>query len=184
LSDDHWFIEATDPDQIEQGDLLFDFPVVSYELGPDQIQSITNGVHVDIGGTVRPANVAVLSQSCDLLHGKIQTVITCPFWSVEEFSAGVLNDESPKMRKRRLEDIRQSKEPPDHMLFECVPLKLPRLVVDFRKVIPTSKQTILAFLKTRPNRPRLVSPYREALSYAFGRHFQRVAYPIDIPQYK
>lgn len=77
-----WYSRAEDG-TLAQGDLLFSFPLfVPNALTPEDVASKPTS----ISGRGDVHNVVILSQSCDLLRGKVPNVLICP---VFEFRQGL-----------------------------------------------------------------------------------------------
>jgi hypothetical protein len=126
-------------------------------------------------------NVVVMSQSCDLLQKKVELVLVCPYWSLEDFAEKqeILKSGRGKNALRRGEIIGH------HLLNKC---EIPQyetgyLVVDFRVVFSVPIEIILKLARSNGKRIRLLPPYRENLSQAFARFIMRVGLPDDIPPF-
>jgi hypothetical protein len=123
-------------------------------------------------------DVIVLSQSCNLVNEKIQTVIVGSVWSLQTL---VDADEYFHSKDSR-ESLRQGREPPYHLLHKHVSsgLVLPISVVDFHRIYSLPKEYLATVAVAKSSRLRLLPPYREHLSQAFARYFMRVGLPQDI----
>jgi hypothetical protein len=154
-------------EQLEQGDFLIDCPL--FRSNPD--------------GSIRRdrANVVVMSQSCDLVQGKLEVIQVCPHWPLETLSA---RDDYFRSKRGR-EDLRRGHLPGYHLLNSC---QLPGhetqlLVVDFRSLFGLQFGAASEVIRHQPTRFRLLPPYREHLAQAFARFFMRVGLPVDIPPF-
>lgn len=127
-------------------------------------------------------DVIIMSQSCDLAHGKLDLVLVCPVWPLSEFEK--INDFFKS--KKGKEALRRSNVPGYHLLNKCEieGFESDYLVVDFRNVYGVPFDFIVELAKKRGKRLRLLPPYREHLSQAFARFFMRVGLPVDIPPFK
>jgi len=168
-----WYAIVNSADDLLQGDFVFSCPVI---IPPRSIETPT--VSVD----VIEYDVVILSQSCDLIQRKIDLVLVCPIWSLNEFE----NRSDFFKSKNGKEALRQGNVPGYHLLNKCEieEYKTDFLIVDFRSVYSVPFDFILELVKKRNSRLRLLSPYREHLAQAFARFFMRVGLPIDIPKFK
>ena len=123
-----------------------------------------------------------MSQSCDLVQGKLELVLVCPVWPFSEFEE---RSDFFKSRKGK-EALRRGNVPGYHLLNKCEieGFETDYLVVDFRNVYGVPFNFIVELAKERGKRLRLLPPYREHLSQAFARFFMRVGLPVDIPPFK
>lgn len=175
--------EVVDGQELEQGDLIKNFPVYI----PDYNLLISR--EFDTGGRTAYQleakeyryDVVVMTQSCDLRPNKIKIVVLCPYWSLEEMSKM-----HEKFRPRKMhEKIRQGNIPNLHMLNACILDELPQgiQIVDFHSVFTAPFDFLTQFAASQGRRLRLRSPYKEKLSQAFGHFFSRVGLPDDIPPF-
>jgi hypothetical protein len=161
-----WY-RLADGDDLQQGDLLFGCPF-------DQ---------VDDAGQPRRKDfyVAVLSQSCDLVHDKLEMVQVCPFWSLDVLAQRVAYFAG----KRGKEELRRGNLPGYHLLNRCELAQNPTdfLVVDFRMQFAVEFTHVKALAISQKPRLRLLPPYREHLAQALARFYMRVGLPVDIPAF-
>lgn len=128
------------------------------------------------------SNAIIASQSCDLDQDKMPFVLCCPIypsasWPGADTSQGV--GELNEIRKGRIEYV--------HMLagFDNCQDHTKYLIADFRGTFMLPRRYIDAHVKRNKKRQRLMSPYIEHFSQAFGRFFTRVALPgtlVEIPK--
>ncbi len=167
-----WYAIVEGRDSLSQGDFFDECPV----LIPDDTAQ-EDGTLV---GGCETYDVVIVSQSCDLQHGKLQLVLVCPVWDLAVFGAHSVHYATAKGR----EDLRRGDAPGYHLLDRCSVEGFSRdyRVVDFRNVygVPFAHLTARA----DPPRLRLLPPYREHLAQAFARFFMRVGLPVDIPPFK
>lgn len=167
-----WY-EVVDGDEcILQGDFITECPIIVPS-------SSISGEIVD--ANIVNYNVVVMSQSCDLLHKKIDLVLVCPVWPLSEF------ERNPYYTGRKgKEALRRGYIPDYHLLNKCdiEAFKSGYLVVDFRNVYGVPFDLLTDLAKKRGKRLRLLPPYREHLSQSFARFFMRVGLPVDIPEFK
>jgi len=173
---------------ITQGDLIPDYPVLGWKSGPIQLQGDEREV-LRAAQTATLANVIVMTQACDLEHGKVENVILCPYDLISVYRASWEADQRAKGQNptakawRKLCDdicdgyvwnlsILNSNE------NDGVP-ETEHRVVDFHEVFTTPRTFLESFLEQRGSaRLRLLPPYREHLSQAFARFFMRVGLPV------
>jgi hypothetical protein len=162
-------------EQIEQGDLLLKFDLVIPEgYGSEPGQKAP--------ARLRTADVIVLSQTCDLVYRKIESVVLCPAHHYREFVSASRNE----WNSRRVEDLRKGNIPGYHLLNSCEGGggTLPVLVIDFHEIYSAPLRAITEFARRTNSRPQLQPPYREHLAQAFARFFMRVGLPVEISRDK
>lgn len=207
-----WY-EIVTGEGLEQGDFFPNLPIIVPsstlpfpETGEPSIEDVSN-----ITPSTYIMDVVVLSQSCDLALGKLNSIVCCPYWSLSSLenhgNEKIRNEfRNPKIQ----ETIRLGNSPGYHMLaaFRAERYESEirvtgasgsgrfrtkqRLeedqngvrVVGFRDVYTVPFSYLTDFARRRPNRLRLRSPYREHLAQAFARFFMRVGLPADIPPFK
>ncbi|MEW5936786.1 MAG: hypothetical protein AB1665_03080 [Candidatus Thermoplasmatota archaeon] len=127
-------------------------------------------------------DVIIMSQSCDLIEKKLELVLVCPIWQINEFEK---RNDFFKSRKGK-EALRQGHLPGYHLLKNCEidGFRKEYLVVDFRSVYSVPFEFLVELAQKRGKRLRLLPPYREHLSQSFARFFMRVGLPVDIPPFK
>jgi hypothetical protein len=167
---------------LRQGDLISDCPVVEI---PADIRPPSEGETFEIETITKVYDVIILTQSCDMVNGKIQHVLVCPIFPLADLSAMLGREFTPKELKSLHEQIRKGYQPNFHMLDTRVDGDgEPQIqLLDFRAVFSVP----FGVLHRRAEAEfhlRLKSPYREHLSQAFARFFMRVGLPADIPPFK
>jgi hypothetical protein len=176
-----WY-EIIEGDDLEQGDILEACPVFAITL-PFTYEDFRT-VDYEARFRVLERDVIIMTQSCDVVkdHPKVQEVLLCAIWNLDEFSEESEYIHSTKGR----EEIRQGKRPGYHMLNAC---NLPNFerdirLVDFHRVFSLPLDFLRGLASSRGQRLRLLPPYREHLGQAFARYFMRVGLPVDIPPFK
>lgn len=166
-----WYEVVESDDTLLQGDFIQECPIV---IPPSKM---SGEVEIDIV----TYNVVVMSQSCDLEHGKLDLVLVCPIWSLSELEE---KNSYYKSRKGK-EALRRGYLPGYHLLNKCEieGFETDYSVVDFRNVYGVPSEVLTDLVKKKDKRLRLLPPYREHLSQAFARFFMRVGLPIDIPPF-
>lgn len=162
-----------------QGDFLDRCPV----LVPREPMSLTGKAdNQTIDARVLVYDVVVMSQSCDLEQEKLDLVLVCPHWSMEEFGEANSYFKSAEGK----EQLRRGNVPGYHLVAPCEIEGWKRgiRVVDFRTIFALPFEFLKQFIAEKPERVRLLPPYREHLSQAFARFFMRVGLPVEIPPFK
>jgi hypothetical protein len=177
-----WYARVTDA-HILQGDIFDGYPVFEPVVTVSDIADAVAGKEsaTDIPIKVKMMNVIVLSQSCDLENAKIDSVILCPIWTINDAEAS-FGTSSTEVANRK-EQIRRGVEPAMHMLNSDTSIGVPISLVEFKRIYTTPKKALQATANSAGARTRLLPPYREHLSQAFARYFMRVGLPTDIPKF-
>lgn len=169
-----WYEIITSDISIQQGDFIDSCPVVV----PTNI--FEPGVKVN--AEVKEYDVVIMSQSCDIAANKIDIVLVCPVWTLEQLAKqnNYFNNATGK------ENLRRGNNPGYHLLNKCelIGFESDYKVVDYRSIFGIDIEQIKMISKTKKTRLRLLPPYREHLSQAFARFFMRVGLPVDIPEFK
>jgi hypothetical protein len=113
MTSNWWYDIAPAASPLTQGDLFFDCPLMSWrEEAPDYLAA--PGTEPETGSFVgwRRLNVIVLTQACDLEHGKVRDVVLAPHAALVEFRKawegwmrGLGQNPSEKSWRRACEDI-------------------------------------------------------------------------------
>ena len=172
-----WYQSVADG-TLRQGDIFFDFPVFVAKADAAVMQKYLSGQsNVNFGGTVLKMNVIVASQSCDLEHDKVKTVVLCPIWDLDHVRNIFGWDDE------KLENVRTGRENNWHLVDKSDDPAAVMSIIEFRRVYTTTKKMLMMFADNAGSHVRLLPPYREHFSQAFGRYFMRVALPEDIPTF-
>mgnify|MGYP001573667107 CR=1 FL=1 len=171
-----WY-ELVEGSSLLQGDFLDKCPIIA----PHGLYTPSSGEAQEVETITTEYDVVVMSQSCDIEHGKLDLVLVCPHWSLEEWEQKNPSFKSPKTR----EPLRRGNLPGYHLLNKCDLAGIERnyRVVDFRSVYSLPLNFLKDFAGGPGRRIRLLPPYREHLSQAFARFFMRVGLPADIPPF-
>lgn len=125
-----------------------------------------------------------MSQSCDLVNGKTDIVLVCPYYPLKTWVEGLppSDQQSAKARKKAIENLRRGYLPGYHLLNRDVSIEdlNDYQVVNFKNVYGIQFTALTEIVSARNKRVRLLPPYREHLSQAFARYFMRVGLPQDI----
>ena len=165
MSEEDWYIDVGSNPNFEQGEILLNCPVI---IPPKNLQS-------KMQVKIKEYNVIILSQTCDILNDKIDAILVCPIYFLEDLSKGF------KFLKNDVgrEVLRRGNVVGLHLLNKSSYFS-DFLVVDFRKVYSIHKNVIKTIIRSVKIRQCLISPYKEHLSQAFARFFMRVGLPNDI----
>lgn len=160
---------------LEQGDFFFRCPVLEPQIAPAQDAS-------ELMSTLSDYDVLILSQSCDLVQGKLQNILLCPHWPL-----AILEQRDSFFRSSKgKEEIRRGNIPGYHLIAPCdlSGFLNPVRVVSFRQVFSLPFEFVRQLAQNPAPRLRLLPPYREHLAQAFARFIMRVGLPLDIPSFK
>ncbi|WP_366923609.1 hypothetical protein MFMK1_000512 [Metallumcola ferriviriculae] len=157
---------------IEQGDIIRDCPVIKPNI------EVLSGENTKV--TAEEYDVVVMSQSCDLQQRKVELVLLCPIFSLDEiidYYGG-----NSKERRKRKEAIKKGQIHHQHLLhkYEDDEVPIPISVVDFSKIFSVPIEFLMQFAEDQGHRVRLLPPYREHLSQSFAKFFMRVGLPTPI----
>lgn len=176
-TDFRWY-DTVEGEEIEQGDLLLGLEVF---FSASEAQVGAPAIEVEM----QSFNLMVMTQTCDIQHGKVKSLLLCPRWDLWDFiDAAEL--EGQNWGKKQREALQRGNLPGYHLLNEANQdgLGIGLGVVDFHEVYTAPTTRIREFAKECGKRLRLRPPYKEHLSQAFARFFMRVGLPIDIPMEK
>jgi len=169
----NWYAIIESSVTLQQGDILFNFPI----LIPNSQIIDDSPKNKDIEIDKEKSDVVVLSQSCDLEKNSGQDLIVlCPAYDFKD--SPLLNKKSnwePLVKNRYLNIFMLNKCEIKNHEFDYK-------FVDLKKVITSPCDFVKEFSKKGEYRLRLLPPYREALSLAFGMQFMRVGLPIPLPR--
>ena len=178
MSPDYSWYEIVNDDSLFQGDLIANCPIL--QPPPDIPLEDEATVSEEVG--YQTYDVVVMSQSCDLLAGKVDLVLLSSYWTV-----GEMQEHNPDHATSGfLEKIRRGNIPGYHMLNNPGIEGFPddHLVVDFRSTFSVPIEFLQRFAERSSPRLRVLPPYREHLSQAFARFLMRVGLPEDIPRFE
>lgn len=166
---DYPWYEIVNGNKIQQGDILKSFPVFLPDINAEIISAILAGDEAEAPVRTQLINAIIVTQSCDLTNAKVDSVIVCPVWQLDDIKKKITGNE--KEKKKQLEDIRQGKQHSLHMLASSTEPPADLSVVEFKRLYTTPKDVIVSFAASSGDRLRLLPPYREHLSQAFARFF-------------
>ena len=130
----------------------------------------------------------MVTQSCDLEHGKLSLVALCPVWSIPAFEAaqaGHGRTRSGVAWRDYWNNVRKGRSPTLHLLASPTEPTDPRaaLLVDFRAIYSLPFDYLIRHADQMAARWRLRSPFLEHFSQAFARSFMRVGLPSSVPEF-
>ena len=128
---------------------------------------------------IKTGNVVILTQACDIEQNKVDSIVLCPVFSLEEAARQRAELGTPKGKDK----LRIGGYFFLHLLNSDSDVRLEFSVVDFRVLYTLPTEFLRVVAENAGERPRLLPPYREHLSQAFARYFMRVGLPIDIPSF-
>lgn len=169
-----WYSLVENAEDIQQGDFIQDCPLV---VPPSDFSNLE-----DIEFEVNTIDSIILSQSCDLVNGKTEIVLVCPYYSLKTFIDYLPAEQNKKSKEKTIGDMRKGHLPSYHLLnkAEDVLNLNDYQVVDFRNVYGIKLEALKQHILKLRTRHRLLPPYREHLSQAFARYFMRVGLPQDL----
>jgi len=167
-----WYEQCAPRDEsLQQGDFIPDCPIL---IPPDNIAE-------EIDVVIQNIDSIILSQSCDLEHGKIEIVLVCPYLPLKDWLQQ--RPEGEKTRgaiNKAVKELQKGHFPGYHVLNRAEGILDDYQVVDFKNVYGVNYQFLSSLVNGRDERIRLLPPYREHLSQAFARYFMRVGLPQDL----
>jgi hypothetical protein len=184
-----WYQTVEADAKLTQGDLVFNCPLLSWNAIPIQMSASSEVEVLQQAVSAFKADVVVMTQACDLEHGKVRNVVLCPHLALSTFRAyweqamqqGGQNP-TAKAWRNTCNDIADGYVWNQAFLNRCSlgegELTTEIRVVDFHDVFTVPRTFLESLLAQRQvSRLRLLPPYREHLSQAFARFFMRVGLP-------
>jgi hypothetical protein len=187
---DRWYRLAQAGEQLAQGDLIFRCPILAWKSIPVETDLILGAEALSQMIDPFEDDVVVLTQACDLEHGKVSHVVLCPHAALSDFQRLWEEDQrrrgqnpTAKSWQKLCENIR------DGYLWNLTMLNaedvdglaVEHRVVDFRDIFTVPREMLESLLRHRNEpRPQLLPPYREHLSQSFARFFMRVGLPTNV----
>ena len=170
-----WY-ETIEGGSLFQGDLLHDFEVLIPEASAESDK---------VPAQYRKFDVVIMTQTCDIVQGKVESLLLCPCWDLWEF-IDVAKKKGVNWGKEQREALRRGNLPGYYLCNEANQdgLDLGLTIVDFHEVYTAPTKLVREFALGSGKRLRLLPPYREHLAQAFARFFMRVGLPVDIPPEK
>ena len=187
---DRWYRLAQAGEPLSQGDLIFRCPIVTWRSLPVEAGLILGAEALSQMIDPFEDDVVVMTQACDLEHGKVRNVVLSPHTALSDFKQLWEEDQqrrgqnpTVKSWQRLCDNIRDGQVWNLSILNaeDVDGMKVEHRVVDFRDVFTVPREMIESLLRHRNEpRPQLLPPYREHLSQAFARFFMRVGLPTNV----
>jgi hypothetical protein len=190
LIDYPWYQIIDTDEPLEQGDILNNVPIIVpyFDIASNELS----------GNRKVFDQMIVLSQSCDIQEKSTNMVILCPMYPLDSYLSEVLGSmkEQPKATKiKKWKDyesnkLRKGENYAFHLLNICKNIhcsyciEKPYYIIELRNINSLPLDFIEQFSIDHGKRLRLLPPYREQLSQAFGRLFMRVGLPHNIVEFK
>jgi hypothetical protein len=192
-----WYAVVGPDASLTQGDILLACPLLEWETSGSEAEPSAEGdgpnepiERLSKLAVAVEADVVVMSQACDLEHGKVSKVVLCPCLPLSKYKADWEAGEkarkqnpSPKAWKRVCGDITEGYIW-NLFMMESMPegeLTSEHRIVDFHSVYTIPRAFLDSLIVERGGkRLRLLPPYREHLSQSFARFFMRVGLPENI----
>ena len=172
---DSWYRFVNKEEPLEQGDILFDFPVL---IIPNDLLLYKNGDETFKKQTIKfgLSNVVIISQSCDIQYSKDEDmVITCALYDYSS-TTDCNKDGWSNLVKGRVINKYLLKD------FQSSSLSFEYQVVDLRNVISTNYSLLKEYIQGNNLRLRILSPYKEHLAFHFAYQFMRIGLPSNLPK--
>lgn len=182
-----WY-QIVSGEDITQGDILHGCPVISL-LSSGEGAKVVNSTSPKYRAEKIMVNGIILTQACDLEHGKVENVVVCPILPRSQFERKLHVEKNYKEGSnailKEVEHIQKGERPGLHLLNCYQPAKKGDLsfehhIVEFKNLFSVPVNIAREVAVTNGERLRLLPPYREHLSQAFARYFMRVGLPSDI----
>ena len=131
---------------------------------------------------VKEYDCIIITQSCDLDHGKAPLVALCPIYPISQYETT-----NPSFKEKGTwERVRTGKIEGLHLVASMDDPSNNRkcFVADFREIYSLPVEYVQEHAAGLGERCRLQSPFLEHFSQAFARFFMRVGLPSSIPPFK
>ena len=170
-----WY-RTIEGDSLCQGDFLHDFEVLIPEVSTQSDQ---------VPAQYRKLDVVIMTQTCDIVQGNVESLLLCPCWNLWEF-INAAEKKGVNWGRGQREALRRGNLPGYYLTNEADQdgLKMDLTIVDFHEVYTAPTNLVKDFALRTGKRLRLLPPYREHLAQAFARFFMRVGLPVDIASEK
>jgi hypothetical protein len=187
-----WYRAAGAEEPLTRGDIIFECPAVSWRLSALQPPAGSVAEDLSLGEHLiaESRDLVVMTQACDLEHGKVMSVVLCPHYGLEEFKDAWEEDQRSKGQnptakawRGYCDDICEGTIWNLNLLNGQSDggVEVEHRIVDFHEVFTLPRPVLESLLKGRNvARPQLLPPYREHLSQAFARFFMRVGLPTPV----
>ena len=199
---DSWYdvVEASAP--LTQGDLVFGCPISTWaeednfsdgSTDPSDVAplAVDPEEYLKKRTKVYATDVIVMTQACDLAHGKISDVVVCLHFPLSVFREEVWKAQQLQRKQKANQEVWEKyfNALSNGFVWNLCVLNsstiaghpLEHRVVDFHKIYTIPRDFLEAILRRQAGpRFQLRPPYREHLSQAFARFFMRVGLPQNL----
>lgn len=184
-----WYQVVEAGEKLTQSDLVLNCPLLKWGTPPQASSDAAEFETLKQAITAFQADVVVMTQACDLEHGKVENVVACPHLPLSQFRVGWeqamrQGNQNPtaKAWRNTCDDIADGYVWNLAFLNRCSlgagELTTELRVVDFHDIFTVPRTFFESLLARRQvARLRLLPPYREHLSQTFARFFMRVGLP-------
>lgn len=181
-----WYREVGTTDSIDQGDLLFDFPILGVQPNAPVDEVLSGSPEAGLNALISITDVVVVSQACDIENDKIPFLVLAQIWDASQFTprdekeANKPNDARGR-RARFFKDVRKGLRPNLFLLGRHAGgFDVGYQLVDFSRIY-TSPLGFVEYYRTHTTKPRLRlnTPHRELLNQSLGHYFSRIGLPND-----
>jgi len=128
-----------------------------------------------IPAIIKRFDVIIATQSCDIENDKVEEVIVCAHWDLNE-----ARSMDTALSKSGVEEHISKGRMPRYTFLQASDLAEAPMglrIVDLGRIFSLPRPFIEKFAATQSQRLRLKSPYREDFAQRFGLFFMRVALP-------
>ena len=185
-----WYEKVASDTSLTQGDLISDCPLIGWASDSLEREHLDDAEVLKTATTAVRADVAVMTQACDLEQERVANVIVCPHVSLgehrtlwQETMREKNQNPTEKAWRSYCDDIRDGFNWNLTLLNagDAEGLQTEHRIVDFHEVFTVPRSFIESLLLQRADpRLRLLPPYREHLSQSFARFFMRVGLPVPV----
>lgn len=193
MTTNDWYEVVGPAVPLTQGDLILRCPILRWKaLSAEELQALADPQRLQQATQLVAADVVVMTQACDMEHGKVPNVVLCPHMSITTFRQGweksilaMGQNPTAKAWRATCNDIADGYIW-NQAFLNCIrvggdDLESDLRIVDFHEVLTVPRGFLELLIQQRvAARPRLLPPYREHLSQAFARFFMRVGLPTPI----
>lgn len=174
-----WYEIVEKAHKLSQGEIIKNLPII---IPPKDDIIINSEYEIE----VRTFDVIIMSQSCDLEHGKLSSIVVSAIFDLDLLVNQLTKSSNKKDQNKIKNDIRMGNRPSYHLLDECAlqDNNFNYKVVSFRDIYTIDVDFLNDFVNKQGIRIRLLSPYREHLSQSFARFFMRVGLPSNISEFR
>jgi hypothetical protein len=178
-----WYSLVPNDEPVTQGDIICDCPVV-------EISAKQESPYIQ-GNLIRLRFGIVMTQACDLEHGKVDNLTVCelvPLIDLLNASSNLkyqanFKDINKQRKQSIVKEFKQGHVLNHHLLnnYESESMDFSYHTVSLKETFTVPVATLNNLLTAQGGqRLRLLPPYREQLGQAYARVFMRVGYPIDL----